>query len=182
MEDIELSTEQAIEEMNEKAQHGGSRWIMGVALTSALLAAFAAVAALLSSHHTDEAVIDQIRASDQWSYYQAKGIKRAVREAQVEFLKSVGKEVPAATEAKLAQYDKDQEDIKRDAEEKERSARVHLEHHAILSRAVTLFQVSIAVAAIAVLTRRRTFWFVSMGFGAIGLFFFLQGLLLHFGG
>ena len=40
-----------------------------------------------------------------------------------------------------------------------------------------IFQVSIAVAAISVLVRRRSFWFVRMLFGGIGVFFFVQQLI-----
>jgi hypothetical protein len=40
-----------------------------------------------------------------------------------------------------------------------------------------MFQVAIAIAAITVLTRRRKFWFVSIAFGLVGLFFLIHGLL-----
>jgi hypothetical protein len=42
---------------------------------------------------------------------------------------------------------------------------------------VTFFQVAIAVAAISVLTKRRKFWFVSLGFGLLGLFFLIFSLI-----
>ena len=48
---------------------------MAIAISTALMAVFAAMASLLAGHHADEAVIEQIRASDQWAFYQAKGIK-----------------------------------------------------------------------------------------------------------
>jgi hypothetical protein len=37
--------------------------------------------------------------------------------------------------------------------------------------------VAIAVGAIAALTRRKSFWFISMGFGTIGIVFFILGFL-----
>ena len=40
-----------------------------------------------------------------------------------------------------------------------------------------MFQVAIAVGAISVLTKRRIFWFVSLGFGAVGLFYAVRALL-----
>ena len=45
--------------------------------------------------------------------------------------------------------------------------------HEVLAKGVTLFQVAIAIAAISVLTQRRRFYFVNMGFGAIGRFLFI---------
>ena len=56
---------------------------------------------------------------------------------------------------KLTEYKNEQEEIKRKAEEKEQASERHLHSHVIFARAVTMFQVAIAVAAISVLTRRR---------------------------
>ena len=39
-----------------------------------------------------------------------------------------------------------------------------------------MFQVCIAIAAIAVLTGRRPFWWVSLVFGAAGIYFMAVGL------
>jgi hypothetical protein len=36
----------------------------------------------------------------------------------------------------------------------------------------------VAIGAIAALARRRAFWYVSLGFGAVGLISFIQGLLV----
>jgi len=33
---------------------------------------------------------------------------------------------------------------------------------------VTMFQVGIAIGAVSVLTKRKAFWFVSIGFGTLG--------------
>jgi hypothetical protein len=178
MEEIEVPTEHLQEEIHEHAHEAKERWIFGVALSSALLAGFAAVTALLAGHHSNEAMIEQIHASDQWSYYQAKGIKSAILGTKIDLFKAMGKEVSEKDQEKLGEYKKEQEEISKEAKEKEHDSETHLQHHVIFARGVTMFQVAIAVAAIAVLTRRRRFWFVGMGFGAIGLVFLLQGLLL----
>jgi Domain of unknown function (DUF4337) len=41
-----------------------------------------------------------------------------------------------------------------------------------------MFQVAIAVGAIAVLTKRKNFWYASIIFGFIGAIFSLQGFLV----
>ena len=74
MEDPEVPTEHLHEEMEHYASRGRAPWMMGVALSSALLAGFAAVCSLLAGHHANEAMVDQIQSSDKWAYYQAKGI------------------------------------------------------------------------------------------------------------
>ncbi len=154
-----------------------SRWILGVALSSALLAALAAVASLLAGHHVNEAMISQIQASNQWAYYQAKGIKGAVLQSKVEMLEALGKERNPKDVANVERYRKEQDEIGEKAKGHEHESAHHLTSHIVLARAVTMFQVSIAVAAISVLTRRRLFWFVSLGFGVAGIVFMAQQLL-----
>jgi len=92
MEEIEIPTEHLHEQLNESAHENAERWILMVALTAALLAVLAAITALLAGHYANEAMIEQIQASDQWSYYQAKGIKSAVLESKIDLLKTLGKE------------------------------------------------------------------------------------------
>src|SRR5581483_1887174 len=133
-------------------------WVMGVALTSAILAALAAVASLMAGHHANEAMIAQLQASDQWNYYQAKGIKKALMETRLETIRALGKKPKADDAEKFKQYDEDQKDIKEKAEDREKESREHLGHHVVLARGVTLFQVAIAISAISVLTKKRQFW------------------------
>jgi Domain of unknown function (DUF4337) len=47
------------------------------------------------------------------------------------------------------------EEIKTEAEAKEAESSKHMQQHVILSRGVTLFQIAIALSAIAVLTKKR---------------------------
>ena len=177
MEEPEIATEHLQEEIHHHAQGASQRWIMGVALTSALLAVLAAISALLSGHHANEAMIEQMKASDAWSYYQAKGIKAAVLASKIDFRRALKQPVAAAEQVKLEEYGEEQAKISEEAKELEVSSRRHLRTHEIFARAVTLFQVAIGIAAIAALTRKRRFWLVSMVFGACGLFFFVKGFL-----
>ena len=77
MEEAEVPIEHLHEQVHETAEHSGETWISWVALSTAVLAVLAAIASLLSGQHANEAVMDQIEASDQRNYYQAKGIKAA---------------------------------------------------------------------------------------------------------
>jgi hypothetical protein len=177
MEAPEVPTEHLSEEIHHHASHGGSSWMMGVALSSALLAGLAAVCSLLAGHHANEAMIDQMKASDQWAYYQAKGIKSAVLSSKMELLEGEGKAVSAKDTEKIEQYRKDQDEITAGAKEHEESSERHLASHVVYARGVTLFQIAIAIGAISVLIHRRSFWLVSLGFGAVGVVFLVQGLL-----
>ena len=128
-------------------------------------------------HHSNEALIEQIQASDQWAYYQAKGIKAAVLESKIETLQALSKQTSAKDEEKVKSYKKEQREIEEQAKEKERSSSIHLTAHNILAKAVTIFQIAIAVSAISVLTRRKWLWYGSGVLGLIGLIFLLQEML-----
>jgi hypothetical protein len=176
MESPEVPLENTHEHIKEHAEHAhetGEKWILGVALSTAILAAIAAVASLLAGQHINEAMINQIKASDDWNYYQAKGIKSAVLNTKMELLQAEGKAPAGADKAKAAQYAKDQADISKEAQGLEDESALHLRRHEKIASAVTLFQIGIAVSAIAVLTKRRLFWYVGLAFGAAGLLFFI---------
>lgn len=174
----EVPLERSQEDITERAHESSERWIMGVALTAALLAVIASVTALVVEHHADEAMILQIQSSDQWNFYQAKSLKANLLSAKDELLTALGKTADEKDAEKLAQYKKEQDEIREAAEEKQQESAAHLRHHTILSRSLTMFQVAIAIGAIAALTRRKLFWFLSLAFGLVGLVFFVHGVLV----
>ncbi len=83
MEESEVPLEHLHEEIHHSAEHSRERWISWVALSTAILAVLAAIAGLLSGRYVNEAMMNQIEASDQWSYYQAKSIKASVLDAKI---------------------------------------------------------------------------------------------------
>jgi hypothetical protein len=74
-------------------------------------------------------------------------------------------------QSKRDRYEKEQEEIKSDAEHKEAAAKSNFHKHEVFARGVTMFQIAIAIAAISALTRRRKFWIVSLVFGVVGCVF-----------
>jgi len=177
MDTPEVPLEQVHETIEHHAHAVAEPWVMGVALTAAILAAFAAVTALYAEHFATEAMLEQIQASDTWSEFQANSIKEKVIETKKEVLTILKKEPDPEDEAKLLEYKEHKTGLKEKAEEKERESIKHLREHVPLSRGLTLFQVAIAIGAISVLTKRRAFWFVSITFGVIGTGFLAWGLV-----
>ena len=165
MEEIESPVEHLSEDIHHIAEHAKENWLKWSALLSALLAVLAAISAMQSGHEVNEAMIEQIRSSDAWGYYQAKGIKTMIVESQAQTPDTI---------AQVRKYKEEQQGIKEDAESKAAASERHLHGHEILARAVTLFQVAIAMTAIALLTRRRRFLLVAAGLGCSGLGFFIQ--------
>lgn len=169
MEESEVPLEHLHEHVKETAEHSREVWISWVALSTAILAVLAAIAGLLSGRHVNEAMISQIEASDQWNYYQAKSIKASVLDAKM----SLSGMSNASDESKRDRYEKQQEEIKAEAEHKEAAAKSSFHKHEIFAGGVTMFQIAIAIAAISALTRKRSFWIVSLLFGIAGCAFLI---------
>lgn len=187
----EVETEGLTETIHEELEKEGGRLLRAIALSTALFAALAAIAALRAGATVNEALVLkteatrlQAEASDQWAYYQAKGIKAAVAEASRTSWLAIAKEAPAEYAANETRYKGEQAEIEKKAKEKEkeRDAKsaeadhlIHLHHR--FANAVALFQVSIALGAVAALTRNRAVWGGSLLLGAAGAVLFAIALL-----
>jgi hypothetical protein len=175
MEEAEVPLEQLHEQTHHAAEHGGAPWISWVALSTAILAVFAAIAGLLSGKHANEAMMAQIESSDQWAFYQAKGIKAAVLDAKMTLSGTVNEQ----DRAKAAKYQEEQAEIQKEAQAKEGEAKGNFHQHEVFARGVTMFQIAIAVAAISALTKRRRYWMLSLIVGAVGCVFLALGFVAH---
>jgi hypothetical protein len=143
----------------EHAAHVDSlgRW---VAMFTAVLAALGAFISYQNGssesqglEYKNEAILKKSEASDQWAYYQAKGIKEVIVEQS-----------PATTDAdKLSRatlakrYSDEKAEIEKEARrlDAEAAAADKTAPHRRLSQALALVQSAIAVAALTVLTRQR---------------------------
>jgi lipopolysaccharide export LptBFGC system permease protein LptF len=163
----EVPIEQVGEEIHERS-HGQRGWIMGVALSTSLLAVLAAIASLLAGHYANEGVLEQLEASNQWSFYQSKSVKENLLHTKGDILEALGKVAPEKDLEKLSDYRREQEEIRLEAGRLAKESKHHMRLHARLARSVTLFQIAIGVSAIAVLTRRKRFWLLGLGFGMGG--------------
>ena len=180
MEEQEIPTEELQEKIHEEAEETRreqkEKWTMHVALSTACIAVLAAIAGLLSGHHVNEALIEQIKSSDQWNFYQSKSIKAEIAASTGKILEAIpGKVSPEENKQAVARYEKEKEDIKKKAEEDELKADQHLNTHVTLSKAVTIFQIAIAISAISILTRKKPLWYGSILLSLVGIVFLLMG-------
>jgi hypothetical protein len=179
MEEMEIPTEHLQEAIHEKAEEEKEKWVLFVALSTAVMAVLAAIAGLLGGHHVNEALIDQIKSSDQWAFYQSKSIKAEIASSTDKILQALpGKTIiPADNKEKLDRYEKEKEDIKTQAEEHEKTSEEHLKRHVTLSKAVTIFQIAIAISAISILTRKRVMWYAGLLLTIAGAVFLFIGVV-----
>lgn len=178
MEEIEVPTEHLHEAINEKAKEEKGRWVTLVALSTAFIAVLAAIAGLLGGHEANESMLDQIKASDQWAFYQSKGVKSEITSSTLQILAAIpNKTESAKLESKLNRYEKEKDDIKVKAENFEKSSEVHLNKHLPLSKAVTIFQIAIALSAISIITQKKFLWYIALFLMLGGSYFLSLGIL-----
>lgn len=181
-EEIEIDTDQLRETIDREIERESGSLLRTIALTTALFAALAAIASLEAGGTVNEALILkteatrlQAEASDQWGYYQSKGLKAALADAQKNAWTALDKPPPAQLSADSARYVDDQKRSREKAEglEHERDARsaeadALMHRHHFFAQSVALLQVAIALGAVAALTRRRAAWIASGVLGIIG--------------
>lgn len=122
----------------------------------------------------NDAAIKKTEAGDQWNYYQSKSSKQALAELASEL--APGEEQKAKYRDKAARYEKEKADIKAAAEKLEEQSRhfdeqseAQMHTHHRWAQATTALQVSIALAAIALLTRKRWMEGATVVVGGIGV-------------
>jgi hypothetical protein len=191
----EIDTDRLHEQIQEEVERDAGASLKAIALTTALFAALAAVAALRAAGTVNEALglkADatrlQAEASDQWAAYQAKGIKSAIQAASESAWIALGKNPPRFFGDEQQRYAREQAELAQVARQKERardraSAEAdHLMHqHHRFADSVALLQVAIALAAVAALTRVRLVWFGSIIIGLGGTSLFLLTALQRLG-
>jgi len=177
MEEFESNTEHVEEHLHEHAHHTPEKWISGVALTAALLAALAASAGMMSGHFANDAMLEKMDAADKWNQFGVNSIKATVLESRMDEHQLMGHSVEAKDREKLAKYDSEKDLAREEAGKRDVKAVVNFKRHEVLARAVMFFQVAIAVSAISALTKRRAFWFVGIGLGVAASAFFVAAFL-----
>ena len=191
-EEIEVDTDKLREKIDEEIEaKGGGAWMLRVAaLSTAVLAALAAIASLKAGATVNDAILlkteatgIQSRASDEWAYYQAKGIKGAVAAASQVTWRAAGKTPPPELDATVQRYANEQKAISDTAKdlERQRDAKVEeaerlMAQHKGFAFSVTLLQVAIALGAVAALTRSKGVLGTSLAVGAVGAALFVAKL------
>ena len=116
----------AAEAAEAESESAGRRWTDHVARTTAVLAVLAAVASGAYANQFSQTILSQTEASDQWSYYQAKSIKKHISTGQLEMERALAAGRPelvpalaqleAAASATAKRYDAELAGIKARAE------------------------------------------------------------------
>ena len=160
------------EELHEQAEHAKEPFDRKVALTMAIIAALLAVDGVMGHLLTTEELLLQAKASDQWSYYQAKSIRRFNSEVAVDVLKGFHDLGPDPVEKynKAAEkYREDSDEVSKEAKGLEAESRMKGDQAHRLDYGEVFLELGIVLASLAILTKRNPMWVASMASAIIGV-------------
>ena len=176
-----------VEELKESAEKGGHDPILKpVSLTMAILAVLVATISLLGHRAHTEELLFQNKATDNWSYYQAKNIRLHTYELFLDMVSLLDPKNPQLAEQVKGKYGKEIGRYRQELKEIEAEARKLEEETALEGRKGDRFdlgevflEISLVVTSITLLTRRRLFWGMGLLAGVAGLGIALTGFLIH---
>ncbi len=155
------------------------QWIDHAARTTAVLAVLAAVSSGQYANQFSRTILAQAEVSDQWSYYQAKSIKRHLVNAQIETLQALAVSSPqAAAEldklrskdaGEVARYEKELNDAMAKARAIEAEKSLHQRQGNWFQGAFIVLQAGVVLCTVAASARRKELWAFAILLGVVGL-------------
>lgn len=170
------------------------KWMNYLAMTTVIFAVGATLSTFKGGGYGSRALLNQTNASDQWAFYQAKGIKSTLTSNQKDNLELQKELLTVAShakedlskyderiahyEAEVKRYEEEKAAIKAKAEAFEKGRNDCQEHSKQFGLAVIFLQVTILLSSIAGLLKKKPVWYLSLGIGLVGLIFFADGFFL----
>ena len=160
--------------------HNSGGMIAQIAVVTAIIATVGALFSYMGGAtqanaglYKNNAAIKKTEASNQWNYFQAKSTKQSLAEFARDLAPDDKK---PGYQAKIDRYEKEKGEIKLAAEKLEADATVwdkssdaQMHQHHRWAQATTVLQVSIALAAIALLTRKKWLEYGMFALAGVGL-------------
>jgi len=176
-----------LHELHEHAEHGKEHPDLApVTMTMAVLAVLVATVSLVGHRSSTEEVILQNKVTDQWSYYQAKNIRRHNDDLIAGLAAVVAAKDPEAA-AKFQEKIRGEAERYRD-EQKELEAKAReLEQEFGLAHRKTdrfdlgevFLEIALVITSITLLSGRRVYWRLGLLFGAAGIVIAASAWMVH---
>ena len=158
----------------------GGGMIAQIAVVTAIIATVGAIFSYMGGAtqanaglYKNNAAIKKTEASNQWNFFQAKSTKQSLAEVSRDLSPEA---VRDKYQAKIDRYEKEKNEIKLVAEKLEKestawdkSSDEQMHQHHRWAQATTVLQVSIALAAIALLTRKKWLEYAMFVLAGIGI-------------
>jgi hypothetical protein len=194
---MEANEAQELEEHAEHAAH--DRMMRPVALTMTILAVLVAVVTVLGHRtHTEailnqtRAAVEQNRAADEWAFYQAHKIRANDTELTSDLMSVVTITNKDAAKKIAKSYADHQQKWAKDLKENEEKARETEKKVSEFEEKVegaewranrfdlgeVLLEIGLVITSITLLTHKRIYWYMGMGFSVVGIVATVMGVLL----
>ena len=159
---------------------GGRSMTNQIAVVTAVIATVGAIFAYMGGAtqanaglYKNNAAIKKTEAANQWNYFQAKSTKQSL----AEFARELAPEAARGTyQDKVQRYEKEKGEIllvaqgmEKEATEWDQRSDAQMHQHHRWAQATTVLQVSIALAAMALLTRKKWLEWGMFGLAGIGV-------------
>ncbi len=162
----------------EHASHAQDPFISRVSITIAVLAVIAAAAGSLESVEggsaitaSSEAVLAQDKATDLWGEYQSDSLKKHIYGIAADTGGPLADKYRKAASDAVGKQKDDRARAKDAEAERDRlgaDSAAHERRHHWLTGSATITEVGIAISTVAIITKRRPFWFGALTLGCIG--------------
>jgi hypothetical protein len=172
-------------QMKESGESGGES-LKSISLAISILAVLVAMVTVIGHRTHTEAVLMEARASDQWNEYQAKKIRMDNLSVTVDLLamQPPGGD-PAAVHSKINEYKAHIEKWRSDLLEEQNKAQEFEREVSLAERKASrydlgeaLLQIAVVLSSITLFTRNRTYFFLGISVGAVGLLIAASALLV----
>ena len=176
-----------LHELQEHAEHGKEHPDLApVTLTMAVLAVLVATVSLLGHRTSTEEVILQNKVADQWSYYQAKNIRRH-NDDLIAGLTGVvaAKDDEAATKfqekirAEAERYRDEQKELEAKGAELEQEFRLAHRKTDRFDLGEVFLEIALVITSITLLSGRRIYWRLGLLFAAAGILTAASAWIVH---
>ena len=187
----ELKADRAAAKDKEKRE----AWTKYTSMSIVVIAVLAAIATQRGGKYSSTTLVElnkstfnQAKASDKWSQFQANSIKQNLYETMHDVVVKEGNGTPAQVaereekfRAKIKKYTDTKEDTRKEAtalealrDEARETADQSSRRGGGMGLAVSIFQISIAMGSICLVTKKKWLWYLSMGLAGLATFKLLQ--------
>lgn len=166
-----------LSELHEHAEHAREHPDLApVTLTMAVLAVLVATVSLLGHRTHTEEIILQNKVTDQWSYYQAKNIRRHSDELFADLTTVIAsKDAEGAAklhekyQAEANRYKDDQKELDTKARELETEAELARRKADRFDLGEVFLEIALVITSITLLSGRRIFWHLGLLIATAGI-------------
>jgi len=174
-------------ELHERAEGGHSEPDLApVSVTMAILAVLIAAVSLFGFRSHDDEILAMTKATDQWSYYQAKDTRQHTYEILLDLSAAdespnnpKAAEVRKKYAAEIDRYKKQGDQIQSDARSLEQQAENAGRRGDRLDVGEGFLEAALVVASLTILTRRKAYWFGGILLGIVGVGVALSSFLIR---